>query len=77
MASCGAVEGGDERREGCDDSDGVSGGNSGAGWERVDGWAVVERVEGLVAESEDERVVGRDGGGGVNGRECVGCVEGG
>ena len=33
--------------------------NGGAGWERVNGWAVVERVEGLVAESVDRRVEGR------------------
>ncbi len=43
----------------------------------VDGWAVVECVEGRVAENVDERVVGCDGGGRVNGGECVGCVEGG
>ena len=51
--------------------------NGGAGWGRVDGWAVVERVEGRVAESVDERVVGHDGGGGLNGGECVRRVEGG
>jgi len=44
---------------------------------RVDGWAVVERVEGRVAESVDERVVGRDGGGGVNEGECFSVWRGG
>ncbi len=35
-------------------------------------------MDGLAAvESVDERVVGRDGGCGVNGGECVGFVEGG
>ena len=64
------------RDDGSDDGDGVSGCVGGAGWGGV-GWAVVERVEGRAAESVDKRVVGRDGGGGVNGGECVRCVEGG
>ncbi len=41
------------------------------------GLSLVERVEGRVTKSVDVRVVGRDGGGGVKGGECVGCVEGG
>jgi hypothetical protein len=32
----------------------------------VDGWAVVERVEGRVVESVDTRVVWRGGGGGAS-----------
>ncbi len=38
---------------------------------------MVEREDGCEAESVDERVVGRDGGGGGNVGEWVGCVEGG
>ena len=45
----------------------------GGAW--MKGWWF-EHVEVRAAESVDERVVGRDGGGGVNGGECVGCVEG-